>query len=379
MLKQPKIINLAIVSLMSVMLVACNSSDDAATDQSPVVRGLKTVVVQDQEQSTIRKYPSVLQPASISKLSFEVAGNVMKIDLDVGQVVKKGQFLAEIDSTSLKLQIESAEAEVRKATSAAETASADYERKATLLKKGIVANITVDQSKNEAKIARESLIQSTKQLASAQENLTKAKLVAPFDGVINTVDVTSFTTVSSGVTIATMYSTEEFEASFSVNYDIASLLSVGKMATVRMANNPSVKIDALVTELGARAGAASSFPVVVKLEKISSSLKSGMALEVSMEFEIENGKGYVLPLTVLALGGKIEKSGKGYEPNHVVVFVFDEATSTVKPRRVKMVGIRGNSLIIAEGLKLGDRVASAGVPFLRDGMVVKLLPDAVGE
>ena len=55
------------------------------------------------------------------------------------------------------------------------------------------------------------------------------------------------------------------------------------------------------------------------------------------------------------------------------MYVFDPETGTVKRREVKMGGIRENKLLIIEGLEPGDRVAVAGVAFLRDGMRVKLL------
>ena len=48
----------------------------------------------------------------------------------------------------------------------------------------------------------------------------------------------------------------------------------------------------------------------------------------------------------------------------------------VHRREVSVGGVRENSIIIVEGLKLGERVAVAGVSFLREGQKVKLLPDA---
>ncbi|MCP4936815.1 MAG: efflux RND transporter periplasmic adaptor subunit, partial [bacterium] len=46
-----------------------------------------------------------------------------------------------------------------------------------------------------------------------------------------------------------------------------------------------------------------------------------------------------------------------------------------KKRLVMIAGVRENSLLVVEGLKTGERVAVAGVSFLRDGQRVKLLPD----
>ena len=56
------------------------------------------------------------------------------------------------------------------------------------------------------------------------------------------------------------------------------------------------------------------------------------------------------------------------------VFVYDEASSTVKKRQITVGGIRGNDLVVTGGLEAGDLVASAGVSYLVDGQKVKLLP-----
>lgn len=379
MFKTIKAVGLTIVLANTLLLAACGDDINEVNNEPPVVRGLKTIVVKDQERSTERKYPSVLQPSSISTLSFEIAGNLFEVKLDVGQIVEKGDVLARIDSTTLVLQVESAEAALRQAQSAAKTSAEDYERKAALLKKGVVTKAAADQAKNAAESAKEKLVQAKKQLATAKKNLTKTELKAPFDGIINTVEVNSFANVTPGTPIATLYSAKAFEASFSVSYDVINLLTVGKKAIVRLADNPAIMLDAQVSELGARADTVSSFPAVVAVNSNNPDLKAGMAVEVSLEFTVEKGKGFILPLSVLALEGKIKKPEKHSDPGQAFVYVFEKATGTVKRRAVKIAGIRENSLIIIDGLKLGEHVASAGVSFLRDGQSVKLLPVITGE
>jgi multidrug efflux pump subunit AcrA (membrane-fusion protein) len=56
------------------------------------------------------------------------------------------------------------------------------------------------------------------------------------------------------------------------------------------------------------------------------------------------------------------------------VFVYDQATSTVRRRKVEIGGVRDNLLVVTDGLSAGDLVASAGVSYLADGQKVKLLP-----
>lgn len=363
-----------VVSAMMAALYGC--SDEQIAEQSePAVRGLKTIVIAETEQTTIRRYPSVLQPGSISPLSFEVAGRLQEINLDVGQRVQKGAVIATIDTRSLEIQVETAEAALKEAKTLARNAAEDAERKAVLFEKRVVAKAVADESRTQADASAARVVQAERSLDAAKENLLKAELVVPFDGIVNSVEADSFSNVAGGGIVATIYATDAFESNFSVSFEIVNKLAVGKKVKVRLADNPSVVLDGHVSELGARADTVSSFPVVVRLDETDPSIKAGMAVEISIEFAVPLGEGYGLPLSVLTKEGQIERKTGPSEPGKATVFVFDPVTNTVNQRDVLIAGIRENSVIIVEGLKLGEHVASAGVSFLREGQKVKLLSD----
>jgi RND family efflux transporter MFP subunit len=366
------------VLLLAIGVMLCACKDDSAKNdkQESPVRGLKTILIENVESATIRRFPSVLQPSSVSTLSFEVAGKLKEVALKVGQKVKKGDVIAEINPTSLELQLDNMQAAIDLAQATSKNAADNLIRQEKLLSKGSVTAVSVDNARTEAITTAAQLVQAEKNYASAKEDLTKAVLVAPYNGIINTLDVDSFATISAGSSIATIYATDAFEVSFSVNFDVISLLTVGKRAKVRLADNPSVVLDAVVSELGSRADTVSSFPVVVTLTETDPSIKAGMAVEISLEFQVPAGAGFTLPLSASIKEGQITPKDKLTDPSPMGVFVYDPDTSTVKVREVMVAGVRDNSLLIVEGLSAGERVASAGVSFLRDGQKVKLLPDS---
>jgi len=355
-------------------LAGCGDEAEQQNTEQPV-RGLKTVLIKEVEQTVVRRYPSVLQPSSISTVSFEVAGRLQEVNLDVGQRIKQGDILAEIDTRSLELQVESAEAAVEEAQSLAKNAAEDAKRKADLFKKGVTTKAVADKSRTDAETSAARVIQAQRSLETAQENLTKAQLIAPFNGIINSVEVQSFTNITGGAAIATLYAAEAFETNFSVSFDIVNRLAVGKKVKVKLADNPDIILNGHVSELGARADTVSSFPVVVKLDDTEPSIKAGMAVEISMEFTVPSGQGFTLPLSVLPFDGELNPPENPNDPGTAQVFVYDPSTNTVNRRDVTVAGVRENAIIIVDGLALGERVASAGVSFLREGQKVKLLTD----
>lgn len=371
----PMIFRLSTLIFLACLLASCGDDEAENSTNDAAVRGLKTVLVEDQQQTTSRRFPSVLQPAEVTTLSFETAGKLGPVDLNVGQTFSEGDTLAEIDRTALMLQLEVSNAAAEQARVNADNAASTFERLNTLLERGVTTAAQVDDARANMQATEAQFAQAQKQAESAEENLSKTELKAPYNGVINSVEVEPFANISLGAPVATIYKTDSFEASFSVSYTVSQQLAVGKEVSVRLADNPSVVLPGIISELGSRADTVSSFPLVIRLTETRPELKAGMAIEVSIEFPVPTGKGFLLPLTVLPLDGQLDPDAGPENPTSTNVYVFDEATSTVQKRPVMIGGVRENQLIIIDGILVGERVASAGVSFLRDGQKVILLTD----
>lgn len=301
------------------LAAGCTDSGAPPENAEPPVRGLKTVSIKESEHTTVRRYPSVLQPAEVTTLSFEVPGRLKAVNLNVGQRVEAGDVIAGIDTMSLQLQLESAQAALRQAESSARNAGEDFERKEELFKKGVTTKAAADQARTAMEMSAAQVVQARKQVETAESNLGKAVLRAPFAGIINTVQVESFANVAQGAPVATLYAADTFEAAFSVSFEIVNQLTVGKKSVVRLADNPGIALPAHVSELGSRADTVSSFPVVVTLEEVDPSMKAGMAVEITLEFPVPRGQGFILPLTVLPFEGRIKARSDQSEPSSMEI------------------------------------------------------------
>lgn len=357
---------------MIVALAGCWPENEEASEPAPI-RGLVAVSVGATDDSIIRRYPGVLEPGELNNLSFEVGGKLGRLNLSVGQRVQAGDLLAELDDTQFRVVIENREASVSEVDARLRQLREDLARSEQLLARGAVTRVRRDEDATEVREAEAQLVQAQKDLASAQEDLADAKLYAPFDGIINNVAVDSFATVSSGTIIAKLYETSIYEVSFSVNFDAVAQLVVGTSAMVRLADDPTVALTAVVTELGDRADTVSSFPVVVQLTQEHPLIRAGMAVEVSFEFNIAAEDGFLLPISAAIPDIEIPEDAGPTSVTSLEVFVFDPGSSTVRRREVMMAGIRENKFLIIDGLSSGEHVASAGVSYLREGMEVRLI------
>lgn len=356
------------------ILVGCTAEEEAGTADTPI-RGLKTILVEANEPTVVRRFPSVLEPSELSTIGFEMGGRVGEINLRVGQVVAKDQLLAELDSEAVEIQIASAESAVAQARVAAENSAANLARQEQLLKSGTVTQAAVDNAKTDAISTAQALVQAERALDSARETAGNTSLLAPFDGIISSVDAQSFTTVSAGTPIATLYPVDGFKVSFTVNYDIANRLTVGKEAMLRLADAPDQTLTGVVTELGASADTVSSFPVVVSVDEAPDNVKSGMAVEVNLEFDLPAQTGFSVPITAAVIEGSTRNTPNPQDPRPIQMFVYDPDSETVRKREVVIAGVSENSVLVISGLEVGERVAIAGVSFLTDGQSVVLLED----
>ena len=363
-------------------LAACIPDDSDVSEDTkadPPIRGLVATLVENAEEVTVRRYPGVLEPEEVNPLSFEVGGRLGRIELDVGERVMSDQLLAELEPEQFQTTIENRQAAVEEVKATLTQAEDDLERSEQLFETGTITKVRRDEDLTAVKQNRARLTQAEKDLVVAEQDLADAKLFAPFDGIIDTIDVDSFATISAGQTILSLYQQSAYEVSFSVSFDVIGQLVVGTPATIRLADDPAVLLQGVVSELGERAGQVSSFPVVVRLTETVPTIKAGMAVEVSFEFPLPATKGHLVPMTAAIPDVNIPENAAPTDVVPLEVFVFDPESSTVKRRAVEMAGIRENQFLIISGLEPGEYVATKGVTFLREGMLVNLLTDREGN
>lgn len=371
-----------VTTLITTLLLMLGCSDaDTDTDSETIIKGLKGFRVSQSADSETRRYPSVVQPAQESKLSFEVAGKLKDLTLEVGQRVSQGQVLVEIDPVSLELKEQQAKASLDEARAAFKNASSDYERKAQLMEKNYVTQAEIDDAANKVKSTRAQVEQATKQLDLAKKDLSKTQLISPFDGVVSSIEAQDYGQIGAGEPVLGIYSENGYEASFSVPAVIINSLKLGDTARVTFADLTDETFSGHIKELGSRAGQVSAFPVVVALDEAPEGLRAGMAADIALTIRLAGSDtqatGYLVPLNCFYFGA-YGQDGLGDVSHRDIrrgyVFLYDQASSTVRKQAIDILGIRENMAIVNEGISEGDIVAAAGVSYLYDGQQVKLLP-----
>ena len=338
-----------------------------------VIRSIKWIKVAETTAKQVRMISGTTKPVDQTALSFAVAGTVEKVEVKLGEEVEKGQVLAELDRQPFVLAVKDAEAGLAKAQAIVVERRANYERYVALYESNNASKAELDEARASFDSAKSQVNAAQAQLGLARRDLRKTKLKSPFNGTISVKEIEPYMEVPVGKAVFGLDGEESgYEVSAAVPDSLLINLSVGDEAEVIFPTLNNRTVRGVITELGSRSRAASTYPVTVQLQEQYDDFRSGMSVEVAFEFipTSETGEpietGLAVPLAAILLG-----EGKAQ-----FVFIYDEQSSTVKKTQIKPVNLRENDVLVEPGnLKAGDIIATAGVQFLTDGQKVNLMKE----
>jgi len=117
-------------------------------------------------------------------LSTDIAGRIVELKVEEGMRVKAGDLIAKLDTRELEAARERTRADLATASTSAEWARLDYQRKAPLLGSGDVSQSVVDQARIEKERAEAQVNALQSALDQTEVQINKSSVYAPFDGVI---------------------------------------------------------------------------------------------------------------------------------------------------------------------------------------------------
>ncbi len=360
-----------LLSLIALISVACTQEQPPSTS---FIRPIAWTKVSETDLTQLRTLSGIMAPVESTSLSFEVPGKIDSVAVKLGEVVTKGQVLAQLNQRNFQLSLQSAEAQLSKSQASLSEAKSTFERFNTLIKQGLVSQSEYDNAKANFKSANSAMNVAQAQLDITRKNLQDSTLLAPYDGKITKRLIEPSQQINTGQPAFEIEGNHGLEVKVLVPETLIQQITLDDKLTVRFPVLPGVTITGRINEIGTRAESANAFPITVVLAEENKNLRAGMTAEVDFTFAGEGITGYtgkIIAIPVSALRAGLEQ--KSY------VFVFDQQASVVHQRLVQKENILGNQVFISKGLTDGDIIATAGVAFLRDGQTVTLLDKSVAR
>ena len=343
-----------------------------------VPSSFETMTVEKTDIDVPLKFSAKLKGQADVTITPQVRGQLMKILVNEGQQVKKGQTLFVIDSRNARLELEAAQANLQAALAQENSAKLEYESNKNLFEKNIVSRYMLDNSQNTYRQAQASVAQARASVSRAKVNLGFCTIVAPVTGVIGEIPVRTGDQVSPATHLTILSGNTTMDAEFSVTEAlIEASVSAGltqEDKAKHMAELPEVTfvmkngteyphkgrinsltgvVDAATGSLGAKA----SFP------NPDGHLFSGIQGTVVLPFAQKDV--IVIPQTAVV---KLQDKQQVYK-------VKTDSTATAVTVTTADTG-NGKDVIVTSGLNVGDKIVTIGANNVQEGQQV-LFPEEV--
>jgi multidrug efflux system membrane fusion protein len=308
-------------------------------------------------------YTAEIRSRFETDLSFQVGGKLIRRDVDVGAAVKRGQVLAQLDQTDQQLGVDGARGAVPAAQSDLDRARSEEARYRDLLERGLTTRAQYQAQNTAVRSAEAKLAQATAELRLAQQRFGYTTLRADQDGVVTRVFVEAGSVVAAGQRALSIARPSELEAVFDVPDARIGGVRIGSTVTVYPLNGEGAAWQGRVREVSPSADPVTrTYQVRASISNPPPTLRLGMTVSVSLP-SAGGAPNVELPPTAI-----FQKDGKP------AVWIV-KPDGSVELRAVSVARYDADKVYVADGIRTGDRVVTAGVHRLAPGDKVRLQPE----
>lgn len=291
---------------------------------------------------TQSRFAGKVKAASEANVAFRVAGQIAGMNVTEGQFVNRGTVVARLDDRDYRTQLAATEAEYNRIRAEVDRVIELYEKKSV--------------TPNEYDKAIYGLKQITAKLEAHRNALSYTRLLAPFDGYVQKKLFDVGETVSAGLAVVSLVSTDSPEIEIHIPTADFIRQNAYTKATATIDGFPDRTFELELAGINRKANLNQLYTATFRIKE-ASGVAPGMTAMVTMLYATEGVRLMQIPYTALS-----EDS----------VWIADKGRAVRKAVKVREIKHDGTAFI--EGLKEGDLVISRGIHTLTEGQRVKELP-----
>jgi RND family efflux transporter MFP subunit len=347
--------------VLPLVLVLCLAACSKPAPPEAPIRAVKVMTVGVQPMQSGVEFAGEVRARVESRLSFRVGGKLTTRPVEVGQRVKAGQLLAQLDPQDFRLADAAARAQRSAASTQRDLAAADYQRYKALKDQNFISGAELERRESALKGADAQLAQATAQASSQGNQTGYTRLLADVAGVITAVDAEPGQVLAAGAPVLRLAQDGPRDVVFAVPEDKVAAMRPGSAVSVRPWQASST-LAGVVREVAASADPVTRTYAVKVALPAGSALALGSTVSVLPQALSRSGTPVIkLPTSALLQSGQ-----------STVVWVVDAASMTVRQQPVQVLTADGNEVVIAGGLLPGAQVVTAGVHVLSPGQQVSI-------
>ena len=350
------------VIAVALLLAACSKEQPKKVEIRPV----RVTLVQHALSGDTISLTGQIQAKDQINLAFRIGGRLQERNVTVGDPVTPGQIVARIEPQDFQNALRSAEADLASAKAVLANAQATEGRQSELLSKGFATRVQYDQAEQGLKTAQAQVESAQAKLQNARDNLAYTDLKSDVAGSVTAKGAEPGEVVAAGRMILQVARQGGRDAVFNVPSQLIRQSPKNPEVTVALSDDPTIVAIGHVREVAPQADTITgTYVVKVALDNPPDTMRLGATIVGQVKVQSE---------PVIQLPGTALTQSEG-KP---AVWVVDPEKKTVSLVPVTVGHYDTSSAVVAQGLKDGDLVVTAGVQALRPGQEVRLLGTGAG-
>lgn len=338
---------LILLMIITAGLFSCKDREEGKVELVQPVKIFKVNTSGNQQNKKV--FTGLVKESREVRMAFQVPGPLVKLHVDQGKFVKKGEVIAELDERDFKVNLESANANYENAMLQAERYAALYRKKST-------SKSVYDQTQAAFKLAKA-------QKEAAENALEDTKIYAPFTGYIQSMFVENFEKVGAGQPIVSILDLNNLEVTVALSENDFLMRNSFESFTCKFENFKNTDFNLSLIDIERKPNGDNFFKMRLQLDANKKQVVPGMVASVTVLVKPEGAENYKVPVESV-----FSNKNKSY------VWVFDTTKQRVLQREVKMLGFDSNGMVnLSKGISSGEMIVAAGVHSLREGQKVKML------
>jgi RND family efflux transporter MFP subunit len=344
-------------------MISCKSKEE---QEAPPLRPVKYEVVGSTDSNMVRTFSAIAQAGDEIELSFRSSGIITELNVEVGDIVKKGELIARLDNIQANLSYQQSISNVNSALSSLNTAKTNLDRIRILFEKGSKSLKDYESAKNSYTNAEAEYDSAIKNKAIQSTQVSYGFIYASASGTIVSKNSELNENVAAGQLIGILNAGDEVNIKVGLPESVINKVTIGMKTSITFSAINDT-IQGAVSEISPVAESSSAtYPIKILIENVDKNVRPGMAANVTFNFPTEKNVNNYPIIPVKAVG----EDGDG---NFVfLVEAGEDDQGTVKKQYIELGELTPDGFEVLSGLNNGQKIATAGLQTLLDQQQVRL-------
>lgn len=359
---------IALWVLTAVMLTSCGSKSNKMGEAS---NDFAVETIQTTTADLKTSYPATIKGMQDIEIRPKVSGYLVKLLVDEGATVRKGQPLFLIDSEQYRATVKAAKAQIRVCRANIATQKLTVDNKRMLFKQNIISSYDLKMAENTLASYEAQLAAAEAQLQSAQDNLRWCTVTSPADGVVGSIPyrVGSLVSGQSAEALTTVSNISKMYVYFSMTEkQLLALTREAGGVNAAIKKMPAVSLVLSDGTTYSQSGTISTISGVI--DPSTGSVQMRATFDNAQHILRSGGTGSILIPTHASDAIMVPQSATFDVQDKKFVYVVN-ADKTVATREITVLPQNnGQTYVVASGLRAGERIVVDGVNQLKNGQKI---------